>query len=527
MADQPSNADAAEVAALIHTALYDTGGESVEGAFVDRWESYALTAIDELKEIFQRRGFTPADEELLRKAVCEVGAPTEAAVTLLRCLRSCTLPLLDKLLTSGSPEGQAAAYETLAKLGKPDAAHAGLSDPNPLVRHASIRAIIAGPGSASKTETHLIRALDDPDPQIRITAAQNLDVCRRAGAKALIARFRREESAEIRDAILLHIAETVRREGIDCRGDALLRHVGKDVRRFLAEQLADHPDPMTRYEVARALERLPCPEIGRLFLQRLEAETDDFPRAGLLEYPAFREIGDEAFPVLATLLTDPSPAVRTGATFALGSFPERAVPDLMRMLEDPEEHIRRSAAMSLGRCNAGIALPRLLKALWDPSNRRYSREFESAVRDVSCYVLGPPPGTPDAELSARIQERVDEIQATEPGAWPHRVCKEEFNAVLLFGTQLDMWCLQPDGTLLCWDTDSFSHEGHPETRPRYHFAVMLRGAMEYPELTSLIPKRPDNVRLCDHCKGRGWYSTAESPKVSCLVCDYLGWMERQ
>ena len=78
MSDQQLPADAAVVADLIHTALYDTDGETVEGGFVDRWESYALTAIDELKEIYRGRPFTPADEELLRKAICEPGAPTNA-----------------------------------------------------------------------------------------------------------------------------------------------------------------------------------------------------------------------------------------------------------------------------------------------------------------------------------------------------------------------------------------------------------------------------------------------------------------
>jgi hypothetical protein len=34
----------------IHVALWETGGESIEGAFVDRYESFSDQAIDELLE---------------------------------------------------------------------------------------------------------------------------------------------------------------------------------------------------------------------------------------------------------------------------------------------------------------------------------------------------------------------------------------------------------------------------------------------------------------------------------------------
>jgi HEAT repeat protein len=163
----------ATVEDLIHTALYDTDGEMVEGAFVDRWESNAANAIDRLERLLSatgqvgRRGKfsgpagegeaptepepdmpvtgegeAPAESKhdahlngegeapaerfgpkacdapnslvwRIRKAVSEPEVPMEAAAHLLAVLGKWTQPMVESMLTEPAPKARQIALLTL------------------------------------------------------------------------------------------------------------------------------------------------------------------------------------------------------------------------------------------------------------------------------------------------------------------------------------------------------------------------------------------------------------------------------
>ena len=74
--------DLQQIGELVHTALYDTGGELVEGGFVDHWESNAGVALNELAEVFRQSGLWGEAEVLIRTAVRAPEAPPGAAAEL-------------------------------------------------------------------------------------------------------------------------------------------------------------------------------------------------------------------------------------------------------------------------------------------------------------------------------------------------------------------------------------------------------------------------------------------------------------
>jgi hypothetical protein len=131
---------------------------------------------------------------------------------------------------------------------------------------------------------------------------------------------------------------------------------------------------------------------------------------------------------------------------------------------------------------------------------------------------------PSATLSARIQGWIDELPADGLQNWLRRACKEH-NALPLHATLIDLWAIQPDGTVLCMDHEAFNHPTEPETDPVTIFAATAQGARTYPELSALILHRPSGVRLCQSCGGVGWTKTEQTP-ITCVLCGGLGWYVR-
>jgi len=129
---------------------------------------------------------------------------------------------------------------------------------------------------------------------------------------------------------------------------------------------------------------------------------------------------------------------------------------------------------------------------------------------------------PSAELSARIQRWIDEIDLTWPDSlqnWPHWFFKEK-NALLLAGNQAFLWALTPSGEVLCLDMDRASRAA-PETDPRYLYAVLASASERaYPELRQLVPDKPPGVRRCPDCGGNG---TVPGEAGICF-CGGLGWL---
>jgi len=133
---------------------------------------------------------------------------------------------------------------------------------------------------------------------------------------------------------------------------------------------------------------------------------------------------------------------------------------------------------------------------------------------------------PSPELSARIQDLINEIQVGDPlRNWPVRVCKDELNALPI---QMDinyMWAIRPDGTVLCMDHVEFNHPTEPESDPRAIYVAIVEGARKYPELQELVPALPAGVQPCESCAGTG-AALEHPPQVPsvCLGCSGLGWI---
>jgi hypothetical protein len=131
--------------------------------------------------------------------------------------------------------------------------------------------------------------------------------------------------------------------------------------------------------------------------------------------------------------------------------------------------------------------------------------------------------SPSAELAARIQRLINELQVGDPlRNWPVRVCKEDLNALPVQANYIYDWALRPDGTVLRMDREELNHPTEPETDPLVIYAVIAHGADYYPELQELLPDLPAGAQPCEHCDGTGYGPGDVSWR--CSTCDGLGWM---
>lgn|GEM_PF-1494836 len=134
------------------------------------------------------------------------------------------------------------------------------------------------------------------------------------------------------------------------------------------------------------------------------------------------------------------------------------------------------------------------------------------------------PRAPSSELAARIGRWVDELPAKGRPDWLVRLCQEN-SSIPLKCTQFYLWILRADGQVLCIDHDSGPRTAEPETDPRFAYAVLARGARDYPELGELLPPDLAGLRQCERCGGEGW--TLSPPPAQgtdyCHQCDGMGW----
>jgi hypothetical protein len=267
------------------------------------------------------------------------------------------------------------------------------------------------------------------------------------------------------------------------------------------------------------------PEAIEAMFERLLVEEDRDVRVVLLRNGGYSALGDRAFDVLTGILdSSRDGAERTYAAFELPTFGERAVEPLLAALKDPNGP-RRAAAMSLGSVGSLRILPDLLRAIQDPANAHYDREIDSAIRSV-CAVDGEPGAMPNPSEAARarIQTRIRALTPDSPHGYGSRLCRDDLNALPIHTAHLYLWSVRPAGTILCSDFDKFAIPTEEETDPVNRFAVMVHGAMLYPELADLIPNPPRLIYLC-HCRGRGWLPE-EGGTVECSFCRGMGWFHR-
>jgi HEAT repeat protein len=512
-----------EVSSSIRIALYDTGGESVEGGFVDRWVPNAHVACEELETVFERDGFLPEYQAHLREALYAEGVPHAAAAQLLIWLKAYTRPLIEELLQADRPHVRAIGVAAAAAVLPADRWLPAVHDASPQVRLAAVRAISEHSRAVPDADVFLLQALGDPDARVSQAAAERVQFYRKPqiGA-ALVQHLAHEPRKAVRTALLLNMATELRRAGIHVQGAKLEEGLGAPVRAVLLREL-DNDDAEVRQAIASALERLRGEEVAGRMLERLLAEQHYDVVAQLLMFNGYGAVAERALPVLVGLLRSPTTMFRVRAAFLLEHFGPAAVPFLLQVLDDPDVGVRRAAAMSLGHMADVRALALLTREYANPDMAFARRELESAI---SAVTTRPPPALTPAErelLAAQITRQIDALRPTALGDWTLRVCKEELHALPVLGNQIYLWALRPDGTVLCMDHEAFTHPSELETDPLTCFAVAVAAARSTPELSALIPACPQRARPCRTCSASGVESQPDGSSVSCLTCGGRGW----
>ncbi|MEO6063294.1 MAG: HEAT repeat domain-containing protein, partial [Thermoflexales bacterium] len=511
--DTPLASDSDQVAALLETALHDSGGESVEGAYVDHWVSNASAAIDTLDELFRERGFTDTDTALITAAIRDPRAPSDAVTRLLIGIKRWTHQIRMSLSEDPRPEIRAAAARADPSLFDPAPWLRDLADADSRVRREAIGIIRLYQSRTDNAQAHLRAALDDPDPGVRTAAAEAIDFYRdEPGAAALARRIEIEPERNIRKTIQIRIADRIARESIHVGADTIEARTGPELKGALLRALHDEDDEV-RAQTFHAFRRWRSPEVASALFERLQVETSPKVRAWLVMYEGYSIIRERALPHLLDMLhSDPSAVIRTRVAFLMGGFGPETVPALVDALDDPGA--MRAAAMTIGPYGALRALPKLMREWARPANRGIRRELESALRDTAITAAHAPrpPRPPNAQT--QIQARIKALNPSAIDEWPLRVFKEDLNALPLHGNAVFLWALRPDGVVLRMDHEAFGHPTEPEADPLARFAVVAQGAHQYPELAEDIPSPPPTARPCVTCLATG---------ESCGVCAGLGW----
>ena len=519
-----TDSDSEAIRELVRRALYDEGGELVEGGFVDRWESFADQALEELEDLLPPGALSPEIEDSIAEILTEPRAPAPRVARLLVWLKPRTGKLLERLMASESVAARQAAALAIGELGLSDLVERARTDPNPIVRAATLRELTSARHPNLDIQSLMRQAAtEDPAYEVRVVAAPAIRFFRDPKGQALLCRLLEEDPhPAVRRAILKGLAEEIRRIGITVSGPSIREGIGPALFETVLKALG-HDDPEIRYLMAMAAERICGEDVARAMLERFRVEQDPKVRARLAHFGGFAAIADESFPVLVDLFqNDTNPAVRVWVGFLFESFGARAEPVMLDALADRFEGVHRPAVMSLKRVGTKRSLPALAKLYATATDSWFLREIEIALTDIviNASLQTGEPWPEDA--AGRIQRRIDELNPADFGQWPSRVCKEDLRALPIWGRGIDLWALRPTGEILVLDLDSVRHETWSEDDPLNRFAAMIHGAETYPELTDLIPPPPENTRPCTLCRTAG----RDEGASSCPSCSGLGWTRR-
>jgi HEAT repeat protein len=376
-----------EVTRLVQTSLYDEGEEKIAFGLVDEYYAHADQANWSLIKIFDRRGFSQADADLIHAAV-RTGDDAPGAVELLVALARWTRPIVESLLDDPFPPARARGVAAIARLDGAARVLRFLEDPGPDVRKAVVRALADACYRDPQLLAHLLQALSDPDPDVRCTVIWRLarewqrdarllvhleaaldhefaDVRREAavafqyvagvgGGDALVRRFGVETDGGVREALLA----------------AILVKAGDDltpVRAVLLDEL-NSSDPARRKAVAILIRRrFEDAEAAGAMLDRLRIEDVPAIRSHLVGCKGYPAIAGRALPVLSSLLaSDADPVTRVAVAWRLGDFGPAATPVLLDALDDPDHRVRAAAATSLGAVGDADVLAKLRAVAQDP-----------------------------------------------------------------------------------------------------------------------------------------------------------------
>jgi HEAT repeat protein len=218
-----------------------------------------------------------------------------------------------------------------------------------------VAADILGRLSVPVATNAIVEALDDSDASVRVALVQALGT---AGATSAML----EVTALLQDPV-----PEVRLQAI--RTLSQLTDFPRGIRTIIEPLLAD-PDPAVRCRAAATLLRTgPHPEAEGILLEmaRADGRSDDEISERILALKALSESGSQdAYPIAADGLNDPSPAIRrVSAKLVAQIDPQKCLIPLQKALGDENELVRQAAAEALGQIGEP-ALEPVLASLLNP-----------------------------------------------------------------------------------------------------------------------------------------------------------------
>jgi HEAT repeat protein len=229
----------------------------------------------------------------------------------------------------------------------------------------------AAPVQPTVVVARLMHLLQDPDAEVRRTAALSLGkIGRPEAAPALIPRLT-DRDARVRQ----YTAWALGNMGEPVAGQAGLP---------LAKLLYD-PDPEARAGAARALGQLGAS--AHIVKEIIEVVRRGPVHARLAAIHALAWLeAPAAYPALVKALDDSDAQVRQAAVAALGELADRrAVSHLFkRLAKDPAPGVRAEAAYRLGQLDGPVVLPALRAASTDadPGVRRWAAAAIRTIQDA-------------------------------------------------------------------------------------------------------------------------------------------------
>jgi alpha-L-fucosidase len=234
-------------------------------------------------------------------------------------------------------------------------------------RREEIKSAGDAPAESSSEVLRLLKAMDDPDPEVRWRAEFALGRVGPRGVRSLTSALR-NDSPKIRFAAAFVLGPLGRR--------------AKDAIPVLLETLAD-PDPGVRLWSAHALGSID-PEDSRVVTALTKSLRDPSPDVRRVILTVLLRMGPraaDAAPAMTDLLQDADAGIRSMACAALGQIgpdARSAVPALVGKLSDPDADVRDGAAQALVRIGSeGV-----------PSVARALRERDPLVRRAAAGILG-------------------------------------------------------------------------------------------------------------------------------------------
>lgn len=193
----------------------------------------------------------------------------------------------------------------------------------------------------------LIKALDDKSEDVRRIAAMRLAAGGRAAIEALVKRYNKEKSVDVRIEIINALGVTSDSKTVP----VIIQALKEDTTRV-------------RTEAVRALGYIDTKESINALLEATKDESEWVRESAAysLGYLKVKRATDQ----LIKLLEDEDAYVRKAAITALGQIgEERAIEPIAKLLTDKNEHIRTTVVDALGRIGGDRALTIIISALND------------------------------------------------------------------------------------------------------------------------------------------------------------------